>query len=645
MVKKSLFAAAIAICLTVLVVAATSSRVSDAAQSGDKDRVRALLQQKADVNAPQGDGMTALHWAAFQDDVDMAKMLLAGGANVKAVTRLEAITPLLMASKNGSAAMIGVLLDAGADPNVADGNGTTPLMMASASGSVDAVKLLLDRKAQVNAKDAAHGQTALMFAASLNRADAIRVLMDHGADPKIATNVVKPERVRLDEDGNPVKEEKAGPKDEAKGEKAAPKDENAATKDEKAPGKDEKALAKDEKAAPKEEKAKADAPPAEETPELKTLAELRAMAQTLISRLDDLEKQLKSTDAPPRQQREKGASTLGGMTALLFATRDGQMEAARALIEKGADINQAGAGDKTSPLVMAIMNGHYDLAKYLVDRGADPNLADNLGLTALYGTVDVQWEPKSWFPQPVTGQEKTGYLDLMKDLLDHGANPNARLGKKLWFRGMGDRTWVDPAGATALWRATVALDVPAMRLLVAHGADPDIPSKTGETLLMVASGLGWGANFSVNVPDGWMDAVKYCLELGGDVNAKDSRGYTALHGAAYMGNNELIKFLIAKGADVKAVAQDKNTVADMANGPNRYGIPHPETVALLEQLGSANSHNCRSDTCLVAPTDDSKSKNGRGGRGRGVKDAERPAKDAQPAAKGADSEGKAPEPR
>jgi uncharacterized protein len=620
MAKKSLFAAAIAICLTVLVLAATKTPLADAAQQGDKDRVRALLQEKADINAPQGDGMTALHWAAFQDDVEMAKMLVAAGANLKAVTRLEAITPLVMASKNGSAAMIGVLLDAGADPNAADGNGTTPLMMASASGSVDSVKLLLDHKAQVNAKDAAHGQTALMFAASLNRADAIRMLMDHGADPKIATTVVKQERVRLDEDGNAVKEEKTAPKEE----------------------KADKDSSKEGKAAPKEDKAGKNgaAPAAEESPELKALADLRAMAQTLIARMDDLEKQMKETDAPPRQQqREKGASTLGGMTALLFAARDGQLEAARALAEKGADINQAGAGDKTSPLVMAIMNGHYDLAKFLVDRGADPNLADSLGLTALYATVDVQWEPKSWFPQPVTGQENIGYLDLMKDLLDHGANPNARLGRKLWFRGMGDRTWVDPAGATALWRAAVALDVPAMRLLVAHGADPDIPTKGGDTLLMVTSGLGWGANFSVNVPDGWMDAVKYCLELGADVNAKDSRGYSALHGASYIGNNELVKYLVSKGADVKAVAQDKNTVADMANGPNRYGIPHPDTVALLEQLGSANSHNCRSDQCLVAPSDDSKGgrgRGGRGGRGRGG---------AEPAVKGADSSGKAPEPR
>jgi ankyrin repeat protein len=103
-----------------------------------------------------------------------------------------------------------------------------------------------------------------------------------------------------------------------------------------------------------------------------------------------------------------------------------------------------------------------------------------------------------------------------------------------------------------------------------------------------------------------MDAVKYCMQLGADVNAADTKGYTPLHGAAYIGNHEMIQYLIDHGADVKAVAKDKNTVADMANGPTRFGIPHPETVSLLEKLGSANSHNCRSDQCLVAPKEDKK---------------------------------------
>jgi len=100
--------------------------------------------------------------------------------------------------------------------------------------------------------------------------------------------------------------------------------------------------------------------------------------------------------------------------------------------------------------------------------------------------------------------------------------------------------------------------------------------------------------------------VKYCVQLGADVNAADDKGYTALHGAAYLGNHEMIAYLMEKGGDVKAVAKDKNTVADMANGPTRFGIPHPETVALLEKLGSANSHNCRSDQCLVNPKEDKK---------------------------------------
>jgi ankyrin repeat protein len=194
----------------------------------------------------------------------------------------------------------------------------------------------------------------------------------------------------------------------------------------------------------------------------------------------------------------------------------------------------------------------------------------------------------------------------MEALLKAGAEPDARLGSRLWYRSSGDRSWVDPAGATAFWRAAQSSDVNAMRLLVNHGADPSIPSKNGTTPLMVASGIGWGYHYSMNLPDSWMAAVRYCVQLGADVTAAADTGYTALHGAAYLGNHEMIQYLLDHGADIKAVAKDKNTVADMANGPTRFGIPHPETVALLEKLGSANSHNCRSDQCLVAPKEDKK---------------------------------------
>jgi uncharacterized protein len=605
-------------------LSAGDTRLVDASEQGDKDAVRSLLTQKVDVNAAQGDGMTALHWAASHDDLEMTELLLQAGADVKAGTRIGAITPLFMACKNGSAAIIEALLKAGASANLPDEHGTTPLMMAAASGSADAVKILLDHGADVNAKEAAHGQTALMFAAALNRVAAIRVLVEHGADLKAATNVVDPGCgsvfdvsgcVELDEQGNPIKgKETAAPK--------TPPENPSSTAREQSP------------------------------PELKTL---RALVQTLTTLVDELEKksggvpeEKPSTPAKETQaqttaakkepdhsreeldtfaralgfksaeyrvaelpettrRRRRGATIMGGMTALLFAARDGQMDAARTLVEAGADVNDAGGGEKMSPLVMAISNGHYDLGKYLLDHGADPNLASPTGLTALYATVDMQWAPYAWLPQPITAQEQINYLDLMKALLDHGADPNAKLKQKIWFRALaGDSSWVDPAGATAFWRAAQSDDVAAMRLLVAAGADPNIATKAGDTPFMVAAGLGWALNFSRNAPDSWMAAVKYCLELGADVNAVDTKGYSALHGVAFRGDNELIKFLVDKGAKVDLKTKKGDTVADMANGPIPHSIPHPDTVALLEKLGSANSHNCRSDQCVPATVEDKK---------------------------------------
>lgn len=566
-----------------MLAAAADTRLADAAEKGDREAVRSLLKQKAEVNGAQGDGTTALHWAAYKDDLETAKILLAAGANVKAATRIGAITPLFMACKNGNASVIEALLQAGADANSVDERGTTALMSAAASGSADAVKALIAHGADVNAREGSHGQTALIFAAALNRSAAIKVLLEHGADPSITTKAVKLAKAAPRLDDNPVPD----PKEAAAAKQAPPTADKAAL--------DTFAVGIGLKSA-----------------EYRTgsSGDMKEMVQKLVAKVDELEKKLPGDkpkeDDPARPYRERGTTDMGGMTALLFAARDGQIDAARALLEGGTDVNQVGAVDKTSPLVLAIMNGHYDLGKFLLDWGADPNLANNLGLTALYATVDVQWAPKGWFPSPTTLQEKVTYLDLMKALLEGGANPNARLGKKLWFRSFGDHSWIDPAGATAFWRAASSSDVEAMRLLVAHNADPDLPSAAGATPLMVAAGVGWAYHYSMNYPDSWMAAVKYCVQLGADVNAADTRGYTALHGAAYLGNNEMIEYLIEHGADVKAVAKDKNTVADMANGPTRFGIPHPETAALLEKLGSANSHNCRSDQCLVNPKDDKK---------------------------------------
>jgi ankyrin repeat protein len=502
----------LAVVLHVAQAAGSDARLADAAMQGDRDGVRALLQKHADVNEAQGDGMTALHWAAAKDDPEMAKLLIAAGANVKAANRVNAITPLSLACGNGSAAMIAILLQAGADPNAATADGATPLMTAAASGSADAVEILLKHGAQVNAKESARGQTALMFAAAKNRAAAIQVLLRHKADPALTSNVVKLERPKIDEDGNPIRERKPRP-----------------------------------------------------------AAEIDPATAAAIA-------------------RRVSASVMGGMTALLLAARNGHAEAVRALVEGGADINQVSAGDQSSPIVIAICNGHYDLAKYLLDRGADPNIVTMDGLAALYSVIDTQYAPFGWSANPITTQEHVTYLELMKALLERGANPNARLTRSLWFRPTShNQMWIGAAGSTPFWRAAQATDVAAMHLLVEKGADPKIPSNEGVTPLMVAAGLGWNGNFSKNAPTSALDAVKYCLDLGLDVNPQDVQGYTALDGAAYRGENELIKLLVAKGAKLDVRTGRGWSVTDMANGPalrSSSPMKHPETMALLEQLGA-----------------------------------------------------------
>jgi len=504
--------------------ATTDVRIANAAMNGDRDSVRSLLNQKVDVNTPQGDGMTALHWAVFRDDLDMAKVLIDAGASVKAVTRNGAITPIIFAARNGNAAMIELLLKSGADANTTQTNGTTVLMEAAVSGSADAVNVLLQHGADVNAKEKVNGQTALMFAAWENRGAAIKTLTAHHADMRVTTKVIKLERETLDENGNPINQTVNDP--------------------------------------------------------------------------DRL-----AGDNSPRRAAPQGVSgnlIMGGLTALLIAARDGQLEAVQALVESGADVNQISAGEGSTPLIIAIANGHYTVGKYLVDHGADPNIVNIDGLSPLWATANMRYAPVSWAPNPRTDQEMDSLI-LVADMLDHGADPNIQaLKRKLWFSPSShDQTWADPRGSTAFWRAAEASDVDLMQLLVSRGADPNLPNAIGTTPLIVAAGLGWVGNFSANAPGQWMNAVKFCLDHGADINAADAKGYTALHGAAVRGDNEMINFLISKGANVKAVTKTGDTVADMANGPFAHAMPHPDTVALLEKLGSKNNDNCRADKCVV----------------------------------------------
>lgn len=524
MLQKSLLGI---LCMTMLAVAtpAGTARVADAAMKGDRAAVRSLLKQAEDVNAAQGDGMTALHWAAMNGDAELARLLIYAGANVRATTRLAGYTPLFMASKNGHADVIDVLLKAGADAKSTAVSGLTPLMMAASSGNAEAVRLLAEHGAPVNAREAEHGQTALAFAAAFDRRDVIRTLVARGADVNASSNAIQPPQLKPANSAAA-----AGQRGQAQGQNQNRSQQNNA-----------------------------------------------------------------DTEA-----KKFGGNPRGSLTPLMYAARQGNADAVRALLEGGANINAMSA-DKSTALLLATINGRFDVAKLLVEQGADLSIANMDGAFPLYGVVNTQWTRKSIYSQPTTKYEKSGYLELMKLMLDRGANPNARVTRDLWFAHReidAGVEFVTSAGATAFWKCAEVGDVDGMRLLVSYGADSNIGNSDGVSPLMMAAGSGWHGMDDVTSPHGRLAAVKYLVEeLHADVNATDTAGsrtpgYTPLHNAAHRGDNEMILYLVSKGARVDAVARNKMTVADMANGPRERVQPYPETVALLELLGSKNNHKC-----------------------------------------------------
>ena len=409
------------------------SRVADATMQGDRTAVRALLKQGADVNAAQGDGMTALHWAARQGDAELAQMLIYAGANLKATTRLGAYTPLLMAGELGHATVIDTLLAAGADPKVVTTSGTTPLMLASAAGNAAAVKSLLSRGADVNASETARGETALMFAVASHRIDAMKVLLGAGAQVNAASKVRD-----LTTQTNPEEDAFLAAQRQSQ-RQGAP-----AAAGEPAPG-------GGRPAPPDAAAADAGGGGRRGRGGPGVGAEAGVPGLTRQFRFAEL------------------VSAQGGLTPLLFAARHGYMDAAILLLESGADINKV-SGDRTSPLLMATVNGHFDLAKLLLDRGADPRRASDNGVTPLYGALNVQWAPKALYPQPRAHlQQQITYLELLKAFIDKGVDVNARVKKKVWYSGYNfDLSGVDEIGATPFWRAAYASDVEAMRLSLIH---------------------------------------------------------------------------------------------------------------------------------------------------------------------------------
>jgi ankyrin repeat protein len=585
--------------LSFLVFASTlsvASELIDATRAGDAERVARLLTDRPDLNEATGDGMTAAHWAAQSGHVAILQFLLDAGADLDPVTRIGSYTPLHIASGQANGAIVSLLLQAGAGVNASTTNSdaTALHLAAQAVGGAESVKALLEHGGDVNAKERAAGQTPLMFAASKNRVESVELLLAAGADPSTSTVVVEVlKEVFADRQASSFLQEVLS--EYTNNDKAL--DSSAVDKVQAAIKAQREFLQSGE-------------------------AYQNFSPEALITLRPDYPE---GPDLPRPPYREALVGATGGMTALLHAAREGHSESAIALLKGGADVNQVSGSDATSPLLIAALNGQYDVAMLLIEHGADPNLvAKTDGAGPLFATLQTQWAPKSNFPQPrAQDLQKTEYMEVVNALLEAGGDPNVRLNTHLWYFEYGlTKIGTDLKGATPFWRAAYAQDIEAMKLLFAHGAEPNIPTawpapemrerrqQDGRQQedsglpyipndafnaypIHVAAGGGFTGlgSFSVrSVPVSFIPAVKYLVEeLGQDVNALDSWGFTPMHYAASRGDNELIRYLVSKGGDVSVITRLGQSTADMARG-GRSGfftrVAFPETEKLLIELGS-----------------------------------------------------------
>jgi len=567
---RVLAAATIALMCFATTFAAGRSDVADAAMKGDRAAVRSLIEQHVDVNAPQPDGATALHWAAYRGDKELADMLIRAGANVKAANR-EGATPLWLACVNGDAAIIAALLKAGADPNEHLPLGRTPLMAASRTGNVEAMKVLLDDGADVNAKETLRGTTALMWAADEAHPSAVQLLIQRGADIQARSNpAVRGRGPALGKANDPRKQVAAQAAALAAGQALDLNALRAVAEGGAVPGQ--------RGAAPGQRGA----------------APARGAAAVDEAAPDGQD------DAAPGFRGRPAPTDGGALTPMVYAVRSNDLESAKILLAAGADVNQV-TGYGWSPLLVAAQNRYYKLGAFLLDHGADPNLANKGGWTPLYLATDNRNIESGDYP---VRKGDMDHLDFIKLLLDKGADVNARAKDSTETRTVFTNQWLDENGATAFLRASQSGDLALMKLLLAHGADPQIATRLKVTALQVAAGIGWveGITYEWSERD-TLEAVRLLLDLGLDPNAQADTGRTALHGAAHKGRPAVVQLLADHGArlDVRDYGNTDNRggklavhtwqPVDYADGLVRVGvqsaIAHPETGLLLRKLMTA----------------------------------------------------------
>jgi ankyrin repeat protein len=495
-------------------------------------------------------GETPLHSAVYRDDLQAVERLIAGGANVRAANR-EGVTPLAMACLSGNLPIVERLLKAGADPKERGPNGETMLMFAARNGNVALITRLVAARVDVNAREELRGTTALMWAAEQRHPEAVKALLAAGADPAISTGPA----------GLPQNY-------------MAPRVNVAAVQQ------------------ARERRARAAAAG-------RTYDEQLAFERSQAPRGQGQAPQRPPDDDSDLIQAGLVGSGGGGLTALVFAAREGDIESAKALVDGGAKINQTTEYGWT-PLLTAVNNRNYALAGMLIERGADVNLPNKGGWTPLYLATDNRNIEGGDYPVP---KPDLDHLEIIKALLKHGANPNARVHDNTLTRTIFTMQWFFEDGATAFVRAAQSSDIELMKLLLEYKADPFMATANGDTALTAAGGIGWveGVTYERS-PQENVEALRLLLDLGFDPNGANSEGRTALMGAALKGRDAAVQLLVDRGANLdqhdrgsrdtdkigSAAAGHTWQALDYAEGLVRVGVQsataYPETAALIRRL-------------------------------------------------------------
>jgi len=571
------------------------------------------------------DDTTTLHWEVYRDDLDTADLLIRAGANVKAKNR-EGITPLWMASLYGNAPMIERLVKAGADAKERGPNGETTLMLAARNGNPNAIRVLLASGANANAKETIRGTTALMWAVEQHHPAAVSALLEGRADfsarsggagvprPYMANRVSVnntiaegERRKRAAAAGRTYEEQLALEQGAAGGRggrgggggrsQAAQAGQTAAANDQPAQAGAAGAAAaqagRGGRGAGQAARGGQGGRGGQARGGAPAAAQPAAGGQAAAAQDDNT-----SDDADVAVSGLVGSGG-GGMTALVMAAREGDLESAKLLLAAGANVNQT-TNDGWSPLLTATNNRHYKLATFLIEHGANTNAANSKGWSPLYLATDNRNIEGGDYPVPKPDMD---HLEYIKTLLEHGANPNARVKDNTLTRTIFTMQWFFEPGATAFVRASQSGDTALMKLLLAHGADPKIATDYGDTALTAAGGIGWveGVTYEHSVEEN-VEAIKLLLDLGLDPNAANSDGRTPPMGAAIKGRNEVIKVLVDHGAKLEIrdngsrdtdkvgskLAGHRWQAVDYADGLVRVGVQsavnRPETGAFIRQL-------------------------------------------------------------